>query len=140
VVGLELAWAEALDVGRHPGALITIEVGPPGGPPDETLEIPVELVVAAQRGDVDPAVTRALCDTVAGLALHRAAIGDQPTSVIARQLADAAGWIRGRAAAAGLDPERELRTMLRALELAREIYERGEEDAPRVQACAEGLA
>lgn len=140
IVGLELAWTDALGVGRHPGALITIEVGPAGGVPSEVLEIPVQLVIGEQRGVVDPMVSRALCDTVAGIALHGAALGEEPAGEIVRQLADASGWIRGRAVAVGLDPERELRTMLRALDMARETYERGEEDAPRVQACAEGIA
>src|SRR5690606_34326763 len=112
VIGLELAWADGCELGRHAGALITIAVGPPGGAPCETLEVPVERVIGAARGSVDPTVSRALCETVAGLALHAAAIGEQPAGVVVRQLADAAAWIRGRAFAVGLDPERDLRAAL----------------------------
>jgi len=75
------------------------------------------LIAAEIRSGIG-VVTRAVCDVVAGNALYRAALGEEDGDVLDRALGDAAGWIRGRAGAAGLDPARDLGPMLRVLAVA----------------------
>lgn len=140
MVPFELAWAGALDVRDHQVALVTIEVGAPGSSAREVLEVRVRLKVGATRGGMDGVVTRAVCEIVAGRALHEAAVADETAHVIDRVLADAAGWIRGRAGAAGLDPLRELGPTLHVLAIAQILFQHEVPDAPLIRACAEGLS
>nr|MDQ3034368.1 hypothetical protein [Myxococcota bacterium] len=71
--------------------------------------------------------------------LHQAALGEEPQHVLDRVLSDAAGWIRGRASAAGLDPRRDLGPSLHVLAIAQILFQNQVEDAPLLRAYAEGI-
>ena len=140
IVPFELAWTSALEQSEHLAARITLQVGAPGAALREVLEVPVQLRIGAARGAMNAVVTRAVCDVVAGNALHRAALGEDDADVLDRALGDAAGWIRGRASAAGLDPARDLGPMLRVLAVAQTAFQNNEPVAPQLHAYAEGIS
>ena len=139
-VPFELEWEADLKSRVHRAALVTVRVGAPGSSTSRVLEIPVRLHVGRARGAMNPAVTRAVCELTAATAVHRAAVGQGTTAKSARLLAEAAGWIQGRASAAGLDPVVELVPSLRALDAAHELVRRGEDHAATLFAAAEGVA
>lgn len=140
LVAFELSWERSLEVGAHHVALVTVEVGLPGSASPEHLELPVRLTIGAARGAMSPVVTLAACELMAGRALHQAALGEDPQHVLDRVLSDAAGWIRGRASAAGLDPGRDLGPTLHVLAIAQLLFQNQIEDAPLLRAYAEGIA
>lgn len=140
VVPFELAWAAELAPGEHEVGLVSVRMGLPGSTASEVLELPVRLRVGAARGAMDGVVTRAICGAMAGKALHLAALGGDSPAMSARVLSDAAGWIRGRASAAGLELARDLGPMLSVLAVAQSLFESGVVDAPMIHACADGIA
>lgn len=140
IVPFELAWHRELEPRAHHVALVTIDVGAPGATVTQCLELPVHLRVDDARGAMSPDVSRAACESIAGRALHRAALGEDTADVIDRALTDAAGWIRGRASAAGLDLLRDLGPTLHVLAIAQILFQNDPDDAPLIHAYAEGVS
>ena len=140
VVPFELEWDSALGPGEHRAALVTVNVGAPGAAATQVLELPVRVVVGRARGAMNGTVTRAVCEIMAGRALHQAALGEDQPLMCVRLLADAAGWVRGRASAAGLDLRGDLAPTLRLLDATQGLFQAGRADAPLLHACAEGVA
>jgi Mg-chelatase subunit ChlD len=140
LIPFELAWTSDLDPREHQAALVTLRVQALGSSAVEVIELPIRLAVAPERGAMNATTTRAVCEIMAGRALHHAALGVDPPKLTVRLLADAASWIRGRAGAASLDPLRDLGPMLRVLAVAQELFDQEDVDAPLLHACAVGLA
>ncbi len=140
LVPFELAWTSDLALGEQQIGLITLAIGVRGSTEHEVLEVPVMLRVDAARGAMSAVVTCGVCEVVAGKVLHDAGVGEESARRSVRRLGDAAAWIRGRASAAGLDPERDLGPMLRVLGMARAAFEENEADVPVLHACAAGIA
>jgi hypothetical protein len=139
-IPFELEWEADLKPRVHRAALVTVCVGAPGSSTSRVLEIPVRLHIGRARGAMDDAVTRAVCELTAATAVHRAAVGQDTATKSARLLAEATGWIRGRASIAGLDPGVDLAPSLRALDAAHDLVQRGEDNAATLLAAAEGVA
>lgn len=140
LIPFELTWDADLEQREHAVALVTVRVGAPGSGTSQVIEVPVRLRIGAARGAMNGTVTRAVCEIMAGKVLHQAALGENKPAMSIRLLADAAGWIRGRASAAGLDPEAALAPTLRVLNVVQTLFQSGTADAPVIHACAEGVA